>query len=455
MKRTGMTGVFPVLAAAGFSLVHSAGPVAFQRVAINSEFYSEGINAGDINRDGVLDIVAGPYWYPGPTFTQKTAFRPPGSGPFSVSGDSDCYGIFIHDFNGDNWPDILSFRVAGGAEAVWYQNPQGAGGYWTERVAFSAVHNESPAFVDVDGDGKPELVTNSARYGGWVRPNWMNPSAAWTFRAVTQQAPTSWNWNQYTHGAGSGDVNGDGRTDLLFPQGWWEQPPDSATVPWVQHPVSFWGQALSGEGYGGAQMHVYDVDGDGYNDVITAMQAHGWGLAWFENQNGTFVTRMLMNTRADTAQYGVAFPQLHALTLADIDGDGLKDIVTGKRRGAHGNGLAAAELNAAAVLYWFRLVRQAGQAPRYEPFVLDSLVGVGTQVVVTDVNGDGASDILTAARQGAYVFLNQTPVNLRAPESPATRIPEASGAARDVLGRKRTPKTGIPSLEFSVPDWKH
>jgi hypothetical protein len=281
----------------------------FQRLLLNAEFYSEGINTGDVNKDGIPDIIAGPYWYPGPSFSPKTAFRAPRATPFPTSGDSDCYAIFVYDFNGDGWPDILSFRQDGGAQAVWYENPKGVAGYWTERVAFSAVHNESPAFVDVDGDGKPELVTNSARYGGWVRPDWNAPNAAWTFRSVTQQAPTSWNWNQFTHGAGAGDVNGDGRIDLLFPQGWWEQPVDPLVTPWTQHAVPFWGQALASDGLGGAQMQVYVVAGDGDNAVVTSLQAHGWGLAWFENQGGAFTQRLFMNRRADTALYGLAFPQ--------------------------------------------------------------------------------------------------------------------------------------------------
>jgi hypothetical protein len=419
------------------------GPLHFRKLRLNPQFYSEGINAGDLNRDGKADIVAGPYYYPGPDFTAKTAFRQPRATPFDSSGDSDCYSVFLFDFNADGWTDILSTRTAGGAEAVWYENPKGGAGYWQEHSAYGTAQNESAALIDMDADGKPELITNSGGYGGWAAPDWANPSAPWSFRRVTENK----GWGSYMHGIGAGDVNGDGRLDWIIRDGWWEQPAAPGDGPWAAHAADFGGQAAPQESPGGAQMIAYDVDGDGDNDIVGSLQAHGYGLAWFENQGGgaAFVKHPLLGLPSEKDKYGAAFSQLHALAMADLDGDGLEDIVTGKRKGAHGNGLA--DIDSPAVLYWFRLTRPSGQAPRFTPYLIDSEAGIGTQITLADVNGDGRPDILTARRRGAFVFFNEgTGTDIRKPILPASRKRGARGpistprfpagkAESDALGR--------------------
>jgi hypothetical protein len=402
----GSSGAAGSLGAAGSTGAAGAGgmahPVNFEKIQLNPDFYSEGINYGDLNHDGTPDIIAGAFWYPGPSYADKLAFREPAAMPFDKGGDSDCYAIFPYDLNGDGWQDVLSFRQLGGAEAVWYENPKGASGYWKEHVVFESVNDESPAFVDMDGDGKPELVTVSNGYGGWAVPDWSHPENPWSFRNITANG----GWMSFTHGLGASDVNGDGRKDLLLSEGWWEQPAVLSDAPWVKHDAKFWAQEDTQETYGGAQMFAYDVDGDGDNDVVTSLQAHAWGLAWFENQGGNFVEHMIVDNRDDEAEYGgVAFAQLHALAIGDIDGDGLTDFVTGKRKGAHGNGLGA-ELDEPAVLYWFKLVRETGKLPHFEPHLIDSEAGIGTQVIIADIDGNGFPDILTAARAGAFVFWN-------------------------------------------------
>jgi hypothetical protein len=200
-----------------------------------------------------------------------------------------------------------------------------------------------------------------------------------------------------------GDVTGDGRSDLLEKAGWWEQPKSLAGDPvWTFHRADF---ATAG----GAQMFAHDVDGDGDSDVVTSLDAHGYGLAWFEQvpvAGGTrFVRHLVMGERPEENRYGVKFSQLHALALVDVDGDGVKDIVTGKRYWAHGPAKDP-EPNAPAVVYWFRTVRR-GSGVDFVPHLIDDDSGVGVQVVASDVTGDGLPDVVVSNKKGTAVLVHE------------------------------------------------
>jgi hypothetical protein len=97
---------------------------------------------------------------------------------------------------------------------------------------------------------------------------------------------------------------------------------------------------------------------------------------------------------------------MHAIDLVDIDGDGLKDIVTGKRWMAHGS-KGDAEPLAPAVLYWFKLVRGKDGSVDWIPNQIDNDSGIGTQVMAADVNGDKHPDIIVGNKKGAFVHLQQ------------------------------------------------
>jgi hypothetical protein len=157
-------------------------------------------------------------------------------------------------------------------------------------------------------------------------------------------------------------------------------------------------------------MYVYDVNGDGLNDVITSLEAHGYGLAWFEqyreNDQIKFRQHTIMNKEPKDNKYGVKFSQMHAIDLVDMDGDGLKDIVTGKRFWAHGSE-GDAEPGAPAVLYWFKLVRGPDKSVDFIPYQIDNDSGIGTQVVAGDLNGDKLPDIVVGNKKGVFVHLHQ------------------------------------------------
>ena len=102
--------------------------------------------------------------------------------------------------------------------------------------------------------------------------------------------------------------------------------------------------------------------------------------------------------------YGVQFSQLHALELADMDGDGLKDIVTGKTYRAHDFVDPGARQD--PVVYYFRLTRQDGQV-EFIPHQIDDQTGIGRQLVSGDLNGDGRLDLVVGNKNGAFVFIQK------------------------------------------------
>jgi len=371
---------------------------SFRKLTLSDKYYCDGITAGDINRDGKPDIVAGPFWLEGPDFSIKHEFYPAKEFPKPPSPTNSMFS-FVHDFNGDGWNDILVLGRVHLHAAHWYENPKGAAGHWPKHYAFERIKGESPAFADVDGDGKPEIVTHDGVQWGLVQPNWAEPTKPWSFKPITEKGK----YEQFYHGTGVGDVNGDGRIDLVLNEGWWEQPADKSVL-WTKHPFLF------SSDKGGAQMLVYDVNGDGKNDVVTALNAHGYGLAWFEqlSDDGKVTFRMheLMGDRSKEAKLGACFSQPHALTLGDLDGDGLQDIVVGKRMWAHPPPKDV-EPDAPPVLYGFKLARDGKGGTTFKPVQIDDQSGVGVQVTAADVTGDGRTDLLTVSKLGIFLFVNE------------------------------------------------
>ncbi len=376
----------------------------FKKIKLSDQFYSEGCTAGDFNNDGTLDFAAGPFWYEGPDFQKKHTIYE--GAPVDPNGYSTNFLAFPYDFNADGWTDIFVVGFPG-QESPWFENPQGKDQPWKRHVAVKVTDNESPRWGDLDGDGKPELIFHTRGLLGWAAPGPANPTAEWTFHKITSTPQER--FHKFTHGLGYGDVNSDGKVDLLEKDGWWQQPPSLAGEPdWTFHPYNF--SSPDGKGHGGAQMYTYDVDGDGDADVITSIQAHKYGLAWFEQVTGadgkpTFTRHEILSENPGKQINGVQFSQLHAIANVDMDGDGLKDIVTGKRYWAHGP-KGDPEPGAPAVIYWFKLSRDDGKVT-YTPHLIDNDSGVGTQVTVTDINADGKPDVLVGNKKGQFILLQE------------------------------------------------
>lgn len=384
---------------------------------ISDMSYSFSAAVADFNKDGYMDIVAGPYVYFGPDFTHyQEVFFAQTYNPSRDFPNTNCEYAF--DVNGDGWPDVITGPGADPHPAVFI-NPKGESRRWDRYDMLldadgkpTNIATEVTVFKDLDGDGKPELIYGADGVVKYAKFDPANPAKGWIQHTVSERG------HLQNHGIGVGDINGDGRPDILDSYGWWEQPAKGLdTGLWKYHPVAFARYGHFSVGVGGSVMAVYDVNGDGLNDVVTALNAHGFGLGWFEQKrdksgNISFVRHMIMDdfSTADKNAGGVTFSELHGTNFADINGDGIPDFIAGKRYWSHLDSYFDPYPYCPAVLYTYITVRdkKAPGGARFVPELVHNRSGAGSDVTVADINKDGAIDIVTSADRGTFIFWNQT-----------------------------------------------
>ena len=362
----------------------------------------------DMNGDGFPDLLSGAYWYENPGAGggewKQHQFRTVGTHNEFVS---DC-GEWIVDVDHDGLPDLVTAGwIANGL--WWFRNPgpkaTAAGAQWKGEKITDSFDTEGGAFADINGDGKPEVALAHYNHAGviWVDFSGKEP-------AVHHLGGP----RQDGHGIGIADIDGDGKADVLTPYGWF-QPVDANTDKWIWHGDWDLGDA-------GFPILGYDVNHDGKLDLIYG-QGHGYGLYWLEQAGTVSHPRWIRHT------IDQSFSQSHALALADLDGDGVPELVTGKRyRGHSGNDPGSYD---PVVVYAYRLPDAAAFAaihgaprttplsgameiadpaadPRFDRIALsvNGTASIGTQVIAADLDHDGDLDLATAGKLGVHVLEN-------------------------------------------------
>lgn len=171
-------------------------------------------------------------------------------------------------------------------------------------------------------------------------------------------------------GKALGDLDGDGAPDALV--GLYE-----GSIHWYRHPG--WEKARIGDRFGGDDLQVADIDGDGALDVAT----NGGSIAWYRNPKGTGADP----GEAWELRVVQAGLKGHDLAVADLDRDGRADIVSRQE-----NGPTTVFLQSGGGEFgpWRRIDLGNGKA--------------GTGMALGDVNRDGRLDVV-----GNGYWLEQPP----------------------------------------------
>jgi hypothetical protein len=274
----------------------------------------------DVNGDGRLDVVASRY-HPGLVYWLEQPRKPTdkwtyhGIDDAAAGGADGVHGLVAGDVDRDGKLDIVaSSGEPEGAlrdSLVWYRVPRDPANAarWdrfviADRDATGLSHYLG--FGDVNGDGRPDVASaaKDSPGGNWFAwwEQGADPRRPWTKHliAANQKDAT----NIVIH-----DMNGDGKPDFVASRGhgagivWYEAP------NWTSHDIA---PGLKGP----HSLAVDDLNGDGFPDVITVAK-DARVAAWYENDgNGRFVEH-----RFDDNQ------SAYDIRLVDMDGDGDLDLL--------------------------------------------------------------------------------------------------------------------------------
>ncbi len=384
----GGTGAGAVAAASGAAASGVVTPVSrradiFLSHRLGTD-HAEAVSVVDMNGDGRPDIVSGAYWYenpgPGGVTWRRHQWRYVGVSPFHIAGVNkiefvnDCIQFPV-DVNHDGHLDIVT--AAWQTDGIWwYENPKGPG-FWKQHLICHSRATEGGVYADVNGDGKMDTIFAHYEPSNLI---WVN------FAGAKPEVHYVGGKTADGHGVGVADINGDGKPDILSIHGWLENV-DADRDQWKWHPEWELGEA-------GFPILGYDVNGDGKMDLIYG-HGHNFGLYWMEH--------VVSGGRRSWRRHMIddSFSEAHALKLADIDGDGELELITGKRyRGDPDPGLYEP-----LCIFYYKIDRRTATFTRF-PVSYNGTAEIGTQVITEDIDGDGDLDIIVAGKTGVHWLEN-------------------------------------------------
>jgi hypothetical protein len=331
--------------------------------------------AVDVNSDSRLDIVAGDSWYEAPAWTKRVFREVP-----IASGYVDAFSDFAVDVDVDGHPDLVTFHYFGRAVA-WYRNPGPAGGEWARTNIDTGFSTEFARLVDINDDGRAlELLPQTTSRTSWYEL----VDGAWAKHTIDAAS--------HPHGIGAGDINGDGRNDVLTPAGWFEPPANPRHGPWVRHDA--WATlGLPELGF----LHAVDVNGDGRTDVLTTA-AHNYGVFWLEQ---------LADGAWRWHEIDRSWSEAHPSVLVDLDQNGTADLVTAKRY--MGRNAGAPGANEPLGVYWYEFRQDSTETVWTRHTISrDQGVGGGLQMSAADIDSDGDLDIIAPGKTGLFLIENRS-----------------------------------------------
>ena len=347
--------------------------IRFVKKAIDIENRCEACCVFDVNNDGIPDIVCGEYWYEGPVFKTKHKIC---DIPYEHEYTWDFCNYPL-DVNGDGYMDIITGSWFG--EGVYWRKNPGNNGQWETYKICDTTNIETIRCYDIDGDGEMEIFPNCPNEPVFYLKH-IKGTCTFEKHVISEV--------HAGHGLGFGDIDNDGKPEIIICSGVLHMPEGGPGAGlWDFSPE------LNIDFAASVPILIHDVNGDGLADIIVG-NAHNYGLFWYEQRNGGEWIKHTIDG---------AWSQYHDIQLADINGDGKPELITGKRYKAH-NGSDPGDAENVFICYYtfvdgraYRHIIEYGD-PK------NSASGVGIYFWLADLTGNKKPDIVAPGKEGLYMF---------------------------------------------------